>query len=462
MRHNKEILIIAFLFISFLNSSCRKEFLEESPDKSLLVPKTLDDFQALLDNNQVMNISPALSFISADDFTITESGYNGLVTPMERNGYIWAPMEDLYEGRAINDWSVPYLQVFYCNVVLEGLQKVKLDAGNEKRWKEIKGTALFNRSFAFYNLAQLFAQPYSNARAKNTLGIPIRLSSDVNIKSTRGNLFDAYQQILADLTEAVKLLPINVSYKTRPKVASANLLLAKAYLMMGDYPNAQLYAQECIKNANGLINYNSLSTTSTRPFPIALPNSNDEVLYYSSMITYGYLSSAQTGVDLNLYQSYSQNDLRKALYYRDRGNSIYQFKGNYTGSASQFGGLSTNEAYLIKSECEARNGDFQSAMNTLNDLLKNRWKTGSFVALTAPNKEEALKIIMLERRKELVARDTRWSDLRRYNLESNLAKDLTRTIGSKAYLLPAGDLRYTLPIPVQEIQLGGIEQNPRN
>jgi hypothetical protein len=188
---------------------------------------------------------------------------------------------------------------------------------------------------------------------------------------------------------------------------------------------------------------------------------NDEILFHAQMITYSYVVFATTYVDTLLYASYAQDDLRKDIFFRQRSTNRYTFKANYTGSTPLFGGIANDEVYLIRAECRARLNNVSGALEDLNTLLQKRWKAGTYIPVTENDSQALLEIILAERRKELLFRTTRWSDLRRLNRESNFAVTLSRTINDTEYRLPAGDLRYAFPIPPQEIQNSGIEQNPR-
>jgi len=110
-------------------------------------------------------------------------------------------------------------------------------------------------------------------------------------------------------------------------------------------------------------------------------------------------------------------------------------------------------------------GNFQKAMEVLNNLLQTRWKiingTSTFNEIIAQDASEALQIILTERRKQLCFRGLRWTDLRRLNLENNFAKTLTRHVGAETYTLPPNSSRYVYPIPDDEISLSGIQQNIR-
>ena len=152
-----------------------------------------------------------------------------------------------------------------------------------------------------------------------------------------------------------------------------------------------------------------------------------------------------------LISSYDVNDLRKVIYFRNRNNGIYTFKGNYTGDSYLFIGTATDEMYLIRAECRARLNDVTGAMEDLNSLMKKRWNnTVPYVTFTALNDEEALTKVLIERKKELVTRGTRWTDLRRFNKDIRYAVTLKRNIDNIEYILPPNDERYVFPIPIQE------------
>jgi hypothetical protein len=442
----------------WLLQACKKDFLNTRPDKALLVPVTLSDMQALLDNTFVLNITPGLTFIADGDTFATDAGYNGYNLDMERNSYIWA--KDIYAGQPAGDWNVPYQQVFYANVVLEGLDKLAADTGMEKN--VLKGTALFHRALAFYGLVQQFAAPYQAGATGADAGIPVRLSSDVSLKVPRGTLKETYDRIFADLAEARNLLPVSTAYKSRPTVLALQALLARIFLSVGEYARAGRYADTVLAAHPALIDYNTLSSTATRPFPRALPNGNDEVIFYTAEVAYSFTNTAaQTLVDSGLYASYAANDLRKVIFYRELTPGKLKFKGNYAGTLAMFSGTATDELLLIRAECRARAGDAAGAMADLNTLLVTRWAKGTFVPYTATDADGALAQVLIERRKELVGRTLRWSDLRRLNTDPRFRVTLSHVVGGHPYSLDPGNQRYTYPIPEEEVRLGGLSQNAR-
>jgi hypothetical protein len=154
--------------------------------------------------------------------------------------------------------------------------------------------------------------------------------------------------------------------------------------------------------------------------------------------------------------------LRKTIFYKDNGGGVVQYFGTYSGGAQCFAGIATNELYLIRAECYARQNNVASALTDLNALLVKRWKTGTFVPITAVDADDALNKVLIERRKELpFTGQLRWEDLRRLNKDTRFAKNLVHIYTGTTYTLPPNDNKYVLPIPDNEIQLSGLQQNPR-
>jgi len=227
---------------------------------------------------------------------------------------------------------------------------------------------------------------------------------------------------------------------------------------MSDYKDAQTSATNALAINNQLTDFNTLDQGTDTPFPLFIP---DE--YFLSTTWGNYLTSSYYAfIDSNIVRSYDPNDLRSRIYLKSYGDGYY-FSGNYypNNNAQLFSGLAVDEVYLTRAECYARAGDIANAMKDLNTLLKTRWVTGTYVNMTASTATEALNLVLTERRKELIMRNTRWTDLRRLNLDPATAVTLTRILDGVTYTLPPNDLRYTLLIPQSVIINSKIEQNPR-
>jgi tetratricopeptide (TPR) repeat protein len=446
----------AIFLAGLFTIGCKKDFLDEKPDKALLVPTTTADMQALLDNLLVFNQAPGLTNLADGDMEATDAGWNGYTKQQDRTTYTWSA--DIFGPETGFDWNAMYQTVFYANVALEGLDKLPAGAENSA----LRGQALFHRAYAFYNLAQMFAVPYRAATAAADPGIPLKLSPVVTEKVGRGTLAATYSQIIADLKTARQTLPLTVSYKSRPSRAATYGLLARVYLAMEDYPMAGKYADSCLQLRPELTDYNTLSSTAAKPFPIALPNANPEVIFYSAALTYKFMtSSSPTYFTQAFYGLFAANDLRKVILFKLAAPNAFKFKGSYSGITASFTGLAADELYLIRAECAARAGDKDAALKDLNALLVKRWVTGTYQPLTAVNAEEALRLVVSERRKELTQRGIRWMDLRRLNRDTRFAVTLSRTLMGQVYTLEPGSKRYTYPIAQDELLLNPMAQNER-
>jgi len=224
---------------------------------------------------------------------------------------------------------------------------------------------------------------------------------------------------------------------------------------MRSYSEAGLYADSCLQLNNNLIDFNTLDKKAAYP----IPPFNREMIFYVS--TYGYeLASNIANIDSNLYASYATDDLRRSIFFKVK-NGIASFKGSYNGDYTLFTGIATDEMYVTRAECEAREINITAALNDLNTLLSMRWKTGKFIPLVTTDPQQALQWILVERRKELLMRDLRWMDLKRLNKEPSFQTMLTRNLNGQVYTRPPNDPRYALPIPEVVIQQTGMLQNPR-
>lgn len=441
------IFIVTLAIIGLTSFSSCKKYLDVKPDSSLVIPETLNDCKLMLDDYSVMNSAyPSDGELAADNYYYNDIDYDAISDSETKNNYIWAP-----QAQHNSQWSGPYKIIYKANLVLQVLGKLP-NSGEE--YNRLKGTALFFRAFAYYHLAQLFIKQYDAATAASDLGLPLRLNPEVDEKIQRASVQQTYDQILSDLNTAVGLLPNTTSIQSRPNKAAAYGALARTYLTIQDYTNAGKMANEALNLYSTLMDFKTLTRITLF---------NPEVIFQAVTLGSDYFGPTVVKVDLDLYSSYQENDQRKTLFFRAFGDG-YAFVGSYNGvpNAALFTGIATDELYLIRAECSARAGNTTNSMADLNTLLRNRYDD-SFIDLTAANADDALVKILRERRKELVFRNHRWTDLRRLNKDPRFAITLRRNNSNFSYTpLAPNDLRYTLLIPyTEEINLSGITQNPR-
>ena len=148
------------------------------------------------------------------------------------------------------------------------------------------------------------------------------------------------------------------------------------------------------------------------------------------------LSQYVARVDSNLYLAYKNHDYRRTIFFQPNANDVdnYGFKGSYDNSDAQpFVGLTTSEVYLIRAESAVRTGKVNQALSDINMLLKNRIDADYFSPIAETDPDKLLRIVLEERRKELIFRGQRWSDLKRLNQDERFKKTLVRVIDGKEY-----------------------------
>jgi hypothetical protein len=458
-------IVWSIALLMFLLAGCKK-YLDVRSDSKLVIPQTLPDLQALLDTYTKINRTDiGAGEISADDYYVRDQEYNGVVVN-QRRLYTWEKDNVFAEGT--NDWANAYDKVYIANTVLDNLKTIAVPAAQQQDWNNLKGQALFLRAYTFFQLSLTFSLAYDEATADTDLGMPLRLTGELDEKITRATVRQSYNQIINDLKEAASLLPVTPLHVLRSSKSAVYGLLARVYLSMRKYDECFLYAEECLKLKSTLLNYNipnipNPNASFTFSAPILLYN-NPEIIYASRVGVPSILANTRSKIDPALYASYLSGDLRKVVFFTtNTGTNLgtNSFKGSYEGNGDLFDGIATDEVYFMRAECFARKNMPAEAMNDVNAVLNMRWKTGTpYVNLTATNAVEALVIVLKERRKELVMRTLRWMDIKRLNKEgANIV--LQRVVNGVTYTLPANDLRCALAIPESIIAINGIQQNKR-
>lgn len=134
-------------------------------------------------------------------------------------------------------WMLGYKIIYMTNTLIESLDE------NKSEDKQILGEAYFMRALMHLNMVTLYAKPYSFGRSEK--GVPLVTASQAkDIK--RNTVGEVYDQIVADLQKASKLMGNsrgNAGYASRD---AAMGLLSRVYLYMENY-------DECINTVNEML-----------------------------------------------------------------------------------------------------------------------------------------------------------------------------------------------------------------
>ncbi|SEG10889.1 RagB/SusD family nutrient uptake outer membrane protein [Algoriphagus boritolerans] len=441
---------VLFVLYCFVGISGCEGFLDEKPSKSLVVPDTLEDIQALLDGDALMNIDAFTLFLQSDDFELEAPGVAQLID-WQRNAVFWKGEIDSPTGVTAEYFNI-YRKIFVAHFAIEELEK--FSTGKSQIKDDLMGQALFYRAYGYFTLAQLFMPDYSKGKDMDVGILPLRSVSQLDVAVPLAAVSQIYSEIVKNLEQALTLLPDKAKYQTRPSKVATHGLLSRVNLAMGDYDKALVNALAALNIQSELMDYNSIDPVNTYPIPFL----NEEIVFNGIQSAYSFSFSTNLLVNSEIYQSYDSMDLRKVLYFTINRDGLPNFTGSYNGNFELFSGIAVDELILTAAECLVRAGEVQKGMEYLNRLLETRWVTGSFVPFETSSSQEALEIILFERRKSLLFRSTRWLDLRRLSNEPSFHKPMAREAGGFSGKLDLSQTAYALKIPARELDFEGAGQ----
>lgn len=420
----------------------------------------MQQLRSLLDNTFTMSTNyPFVGAMASDDYFIPDQIFEAFIGDEHKSAYTWGLEHE--SADPANQWMANYRRISAANTVLDYIGEVSASGFSEIQQNALKGEALFYRAYTSLLLTQIYAMPYNRQTASAELGVPIKLSSDINEVISRPTLEQNFNQIIKDLKDAILFLPTAANPLLRPSRTAAEAALAQVYLIMADYENAFIYAEKALKTQPQLLDFNQLSLTAMNVIPLY----NEEVIWHGELATAPLLNVSRMRIDSNLMSMFDSSDLRKYIFFKSAATETFTLKSAYNGYPNPgvlFCGLATDELYLIKAEALIRKGTYSEGLQVLNDLLIKRYDNTTFKPRSAGNKEDALVILLAERRKELCFRGmSRWIDIRRINSYDSQKITVRRKIGDRIFTLEPGSTHYAFLLPQEVIFHTGITQNKR-
>ena len=204
-------IIIAIIVTALSFISCG-DFLEPN-SKSEFVPKDAVSLNELLlgEAYQLNTLSGLNIFLNLMEDDIEAAPYQKPIEGFNANKYLasfcWQPemfkiMEESASGH-INIHESYYKLIKGANAVLDYIPDV---TDTELNINKVKAQAYALRGFYYFNLVNIFGQPYNYN--KEAMGVPLKLHSGIetNLDNlARRSVEDVYAQILADLHTAEEI-----------------------------------------------------------------------------------------------------------------------------------------------------------------------------------------------------------------------------------------------------------------
>ena len=360
--------------------------------------------------------------------------------------YLQVAENNIAADNAIIDgiWASNYDCINRVNNVLARIAGIDMTAAERNTYT---GDALFLRALSHYNLLCYFG------------GIPIKTQPTLDlstINQARNSVEDVYKQVIADLTQAEKILPATRALGFATSF-SAKALLARVYLTQFQYTGDVTIATLAITRAEEVINsggytlapafadlFNGNATESIFEVVFDAQNYNRLAQYFFPVSLTGRYEVSPPAEFVQGFQATDTVRFNVSIAF-DEKNLPYGIKyKDYTSGTDRVYVLRLAEMYMIRAEARAySNGNIEDIRNDIN-MLRSR---SGLPSTTATTYDELKLAVESERRHEFAFESQRWSDLVR-------TKRATTVLGINE--------KYTLfPIPLSELQTNNLmTQNP--
>ncbi|RNL77836.1 RagB/SusD family nutrient uptake outer membrane protein [Sinomicrobium pectinilyticum] len=137
-------------------------------------------------------------------------------------------------------WSSGFRAVVGCNKVISLIEE-----GESPESDQLIGENYFLRAYVFFQMVNVYGRPY--AQGTSNLGVPLKLTADVNDLPDRSTVGEVYEQVISDLLKAESLMNIEKTNAYATKEA-AQALLSRVYLYMEENEKAIEYADKVINS----------------------------------------------------------------------------------------------------------------------------------------------------------------------------------------------------------------------
>jgi len=332
-------------------------------------------------------------------------------------------------------WGAIYAEMYVVNTAIEELNAATLLTPKVKQ--QLTGEAKFLRAFYYFYLTNLYGD------------VPLIIGTDytVNARISKKPKADIYKQVLLDLTEAQNLLseyylqgdgitvyPAEAQERVRPNKWVATALLARVYLYLNNWTEAEAQASKII-DGQSQFHLESLDK-------VFLKSSKEAI--WQVLPTKGYLNT--TDADLFVLMSTGPSG-NNPVYLNER--LVESFEDNDERLSSWVGSVSANgktyyypnkykiirssepsppiteystvmrlaEQFIIRAEARVQLGNQSGAVSDIDEIRKRAGLPLLESISSGLQKKDLLAAILKERRMELFTEwGHRWLDLKRLNL----------------------------------------------
>ena len=422
----------------------------------------------VLDQEPQQSITPGVAFTNEAG---ANAAVNGMYSRMQEQGYYGSDFQygaDSYTDISIqngffvefietdakniptsNDliedfWLDAYQAINTANEIISNVPNMTDENFTQEERDDVVGQARFVRGLTYLNLLTLFGEHDDTGSA---FGLPLVTQSTggdfANVENIpRSSVQATYDQIIADLVEAERLLPDSDRDYNAQK-AAAQAILAKTYLFLGDYANALAKATEVINNPSFGLNPSYTDIF----FSDATEESILELEFNSldgSSLALFTIRRNEVLPDPALVASFDAADVRRSLIAPVDGFVGERFikAEDFANDANPAYIIRMAEIYLISAEAKFFQGDEDGALADLNAVHTRAGLAAYADATDFVNK---------------LADEYKWE----FFAEGQRLGAITR-LGLFEAIMGVENFRRIYPIPFREFNIAGnqMTQNP--
>jgi len=357
-------------------------------------------------------------------------------------------------------WTEIYREIFVCNLAIKGMAESTLLTSTVKQ--QMIAELKFIRAFNYFYAVNLYGD------------VPMPLTDDYELNNTLSRMpaREVYDQIIKDLLDAQGGLADNKyvngsgtagTERVRPNKQVATAMLARVYLYLGDWKNAEAQASALIGNANYILepNLNQVFLKGSKEViwqlqPVSSTYINTADGYFLIINNNSFATNGQLPLSNLLTQSFQVGDNRVMNWtgqYQTTTtpSTLYNFALKYKISSLSASGAATEypmvlrlaEQYLIRAEARANQDNLNGAAEDVNAVRRR----AGLVGITVSDKTTMFSVIERERKFELFGEwGHRWFDLKRTGRLNAVMTAVSAVKGGSW-----ADYKSLFPIPVNDI-----------
>lgn len=475
----KRLINILFVVVAMISITSCDDFLDITPDGQVKRDELLSTQEGIEDalygtysqlrSNSLYGQELSFSYLEIMAQTLVCKG-NKSIEALNKYDYEFSEVESMFSSV----WTEMYKNISNVNSVLNS---PLVEGANSFPYTIYRGEALALRAFMHFDLMRIYCEQITvNPEAD---GIPYATQFSLNTPDFE-SLAKNYEHVLADLTEAERMLADEDKYKNTTlfmtdrqihlNLHAVRALLARVYLTMGDKENAVIYAKKVIEESGYELN---VKTDIIGDLAGVL--SQKETLFgvyfagfYQNVNAKLQQTSSYYSLDLrddivDIYNKYADgHDNRTDAYFTyvnlggterirlSKLTDVYELNNNSAGRPSDLilgiNMIRIPEMYYICAE-GLLDTDYDKALEYFDAVLVSR----GLQALSNRTENNTLtqELINLERYKEFIGEGQTFFNMKRQNLPIESA--VKSADGATVTYEPSKDV-YVVPVPDSEFE----------